>query len=66
MDWTLIEALLVGAIMSLMLVVGSGAYYLGDFIMRTIKEHSELKKIRPIKTEYIDYDQAWEEMVMKD
>lgn len=65
-DWTLFEALLVGGGMFLFSLVVGSAYYLCNFIVQSIRERRELKIIRPRNTEYVDYDRAWEEMVMKD
>lgn len=65
MDWTLMEALLVGGGICFISLVVGGIYCLVNYIVEEIKFRRELKIIRPRK-EYFDYEKALYEYVMKD
>lgn len=65
LDWTLMDASLVGALMVIFSLVVGGIYCLVNYIVEEIKFRRELKIIRPRK-EYFDYEKALYEYVMKD
>ena len=67
-DWTLFESVLVATGMYLFAVAVGSTYYLIAHIVDRIKIRKIRKElnIRPRKIEYVDYNRAWEEMVMKD
>ena len=66
MDWTLFEALLVGAGILLLFIVVYGACCFYEFIVRSIELRKKPIIIRPSKVEYFDYEKALYEYVMKD